>query len=1038
MHMSRLHGLPRLHAAWLIAVVGLAASTAKGEALPADQVEFFEKKIRPVLVAHCYECHSAESAARKKLKGGLLVDRAAGLRMGGDTGPAVVPGKAKESLLLSALRWEKDLEMPPKQKLPAEVIADFEKWIEMGAPDPRQDDPSAAPAKRVVDAAMVSEGKKQWPFTRLIEVAPPAVKNTAWAQTPIDRFILAKLELKGIAPSAAASKVKLVRRAYYDLWGLPPTPAEVDAFVNDKSPQAYALLIDRLLASDRYGERWARHWLDVVRFAESGGYEFDNNRNGAFHYRDFVIKALNEDMPYDQFIRLQLAGDLMKPGDFWSTAASGYLVAGPYPGQTTAKTLEIIRYDHLDDMISTVGSSMLGLSLACVRCHAHKYDPIAQEDYYKLIAALAKTDSAEAKVDPKPDVYQKAKAEFDAAHAPLVAAAEKFEREQLPGKVAQWFAKAAKPGPETWLVLDMKSGDAKAFKKLDDGSLLAEGKPGKAEVYTFVAQTHQRGIAAIRVEGLADPSLPMSGPGRGADGGFVLTDLAVTATPVKPDAKRKAAPVKLKPIAATSETEAGKLAAAVDGDAKTGWTVAGGTPGTPAAPGTPAVPVIHGKSAAAVFHTEGEVGFEGGTNLTITLKFERESKAMGRPRIAIALASNAALDGASQPQRDAELLAVLEPSKGVLDADNRAAALKWFRGIDAATNDVFAVVDTHTAKTPQPALLPVFAASERGGGAVHFLIRGEIGRKGPAAQPGYIAVLMQPADETRWLPRDDKGKTTLHPRIALANWMTDAHDGAGNLLARVIVNRLWQHHLGRGIVATPNDFGVQGEPATHPELLDYLAGQLVRGGWTLKAIHKQIMLSSVYTQGGEPNEAGLKHDPANKLWWRRPARRLEAEAVRDAVLAVGGTLDLSLYGDGTLDEKNNRRSVYLKVKRSQLVPMLQIYDAPEAIQSIGARSSTTVATQSLAMMNSPFVRSRAVAFANRIKPAAPDQLGAAIDQAYHTALSRAPTAGERERLIAFVTRQAESYGGPAKNGLDLALADVCQSLMCSNEFVYID
>ena len=1005
-----------------LAVAVVFNSAARGQTITPEGLEFFEKNIRPVLVAHCYECHSAVAAGKKKLKGGLLLDSAPGVRKGGDTGPGIVSGKPGDSLLIHALRWEKDLEMPPKQKLPAGVIADFEKWIAMGAPDPREATGAEPAARRVVDAKVVEDGKKLWAFSPLPASTPPTVKNESLVRTPVDRFILAKLESLGVAPSAPVGKEKLIRRAYYDLWGLPPSPHDVDAFIKDSSPQAYEKLLERLLASERYGERWARHWLDVVRFAETGGYEFDNNRNGAFHYRDFVIKSLNEDLPYDQFIRLQLAGDLIHPGDYWSTAASGFLVAGPYPGQTTAKTLEIIRYDHLDDMISTVGSSMLGLSLACARCHAHKYDPVAQEDYYKLIAAFAKTDSAELKVDPKPEVYQKAKAEFDAAHAPLVAAAEKFEKEQLPGKVQEWFSTAAKPAADGWLILSAKPSDKKPFKVLDDGSLLAEGKPGKTEIYTLVAQTHQRGIKSIRIEGLADASLPMSGPGRAADGGFVLTELAVNAAPLKPDAKQKAAAVKLKAVAATTETPDGALAAAIDGDPKTGWVVTANA----------------GKDVAALFETQGEVGFESGTTLTIMLKFERDNLALGRPRVAIGLMpSPAKLDAPALPQRETELWTLLDSSKGAITAENRDAVVRWFRTVDPGANEVFATVETHASKAPSQNLVPVFASSERGGPPVHFLIRGEVGRKGAVAAPGYIQVLMKTPDESRWLARDAQGKTALHPRVAMANWMTDADGGAGHLLARVIVNRLWQHHLGRGLVATPNDFGIQGEPATHPELLDFLAGQLIQGGWKLKPIHRQIMLSAVYMQGNDANDAGTKHDPANKLWWRRPARRLEAEAIRDAVLTVGGTLDLSLYGDGPLDDNSNRRSVYLKVKRSQLLPMLQMYDAPEAIQSTGARSSTTVATQSLAMMNSPFVRSRAAAFAKRIKPASVDQLGPAIDQAYAIALGRVPTDGQRERLVAFVNRQIQSYGA-ANNGLEMALTDVCQSLMCSNEFVYVD
>jgi len=307
------------------------------------------------------------------------------------------------------------------------------------------------------------------------------------------------------------------------------------------------------------------------------------------------------------------------------------------------------------------------------------------------------------------------------------------------------------------------------------------------------------------------------------------------------------------------------------------------------------------------------------------------------------------------------------------------------------------------------------------------------------AKPGFVQVLMNaPERDQRWtMTASPKGLAPVEPRTSLANWLVDTDDGAGHLLARVIVNRLWQHHLGRGLVATPNDFGAQGEPPTHPELLDYLAGELIRGGWKLKPIHKLIMTSAVYMQGNEMMEASLKADPSNSLWSRRPARRLEAEAIRDALLAVSGTLDTTMYGPGTLDENVPRRSVYLTVKRSRLIPLLQMFDAPEAIQSIGGRQTTTVATQALAMMNSPFVRQRAEKFAQRVRPAAAEGLPQVVDNAYRVALARRPTDTERKRMLEYLAQQIEIHGKDPK-ALDLALTDFCQVLLCLNEFVYVD
>jgi hypothetical protein len=707
-----------------------------------QQVAFFETKIRPVLVQHCYECHSSYAEKAKKLRGGLMLDTRDGLRKGGSSGPALVPGNARQSLLIQALRHE-EIQMPPKKKLPDAVIEDFVQWVDKGAADPRTG-PAVAVAKRADDG---DAAKQHWAFRPLDTSKPPEVEDKAWVRTPIDQFILARLEEAKLKPTPAAAKEKLIRRAYFDLWGLPPAPADIDAFVKDASPDAYTKLIDRLLENDHYGERQARHWLDVVRFAESGGYEFDKDRPNAFHYRDFVIKAFNEDMPYNQFVRWQIAGDLLQPGEFLATSATGFLVAGPFPGQTTAKTNEITRYDHLDDMVSTIGSGMLGLSLGCARCHDHKFEPITQEAYYRLTACLAHTDFVEAKLGP----------------------------EQVP-------------------------------------AFVATEKPG--------------GIA---------------------------------------------------------------------------------------------------------------YGNEG-----------------GQPPVVI--------------------------------------------------------------------------------NAVHFLMRGEPDKKNGVAKPGFIPALMHtPKQEKSWtLPPPGLDLPPIHPRVALGSWMTDVREGAGSLLARVIVNRLWQHHMGRGLVATPNDFGRQGDAPTHPELLDWLADELVRGGWKLKPIHKLIMNSATYRQGSTAPATTLQADPQNRLWSRRLTQRLEAEAIRDALLAVSGTLEPTMYGRGTLDQNVPRRSVYLTVKRSLPIPILQLFDAPEAIQSTGARQTTTVAPQALAMMNSPFVRFHAEKLAQRHAPKAPDLLPRSIEEIYRTALGRRPTAAEKKTAQTFIAKQAALGRG------NLALADYCQVVFCLHEFVYVD
>ncbi|MBI2807873.1 MAG: PSD1 domain-containing protein [Planctomycetes bacterium] len=968
--------------------------------------EYFENRIRPVLSKHCYECHSAQA---KKLKAGLLLDSKAGMLQGGDSGPVLVPGKPRESLLIKALMHDGPTKMPSQSvKLPKEIIADFVKWIELGAPDPRVG--KLVSKKRTID---IEKGREFWSFRPLKAVPPPGVKNPSWVRTPVDRFVLAKLEAKGLTPNPPISAERLLRRAYFDLHGLPPSPGELGSFMKDtaivKPQAAFEKVVDQLLASPRFGERWARHWLDTVRFAESGGYEFDGNRPNAYHYRDFVIKAMNDDMPFDQFLRWQIAGDQLAPGDLHAISATGFLVAGSYPGQTTAKTLALIRYDHLDDMISTLGTSMLGLSLGCARCHEHKYDPIPQEDYYRLVATLGRTDSANLKVNTDAAGFKKAKDAFDRAHAPLLKNRDQFEQAELPKRVqAFWNSHKDKPG-SPWLVVSpvaANSGKTPVAIDKDDSIQVA-----KAATYTIVAHTLQRKIQGLRLEAVDVFA---------RDGRFVLNEITVTATPLRNPKKAKLKPVVVKMKAGQAGPQDPKfpLSGAVDGNPKTGW--------------------ASQKNQTASFDFVGDIGFDGGTVLTINLKFANEALAITRARLAITTTASAPPGAPSQGQAATELTTALQPTAGAWKIQQRDTVLPWLRKLDAGVDTIYRAVEEHAKVEPKPKLIDVFAAQSNRGGPVHFLIRGEPEKKRELAKAGFAQVLMtDPKKEGRWLGGE---KPTIEPRVALARWLTDAEHGAGHLVARVIVNRLWQHHMGKGIVGTPNDFGLQGDAPTHPELLDYLASELIKNGWRLKPIHKLIMTSTVYMQSNAVSEANLKADPANRLWWRHPTRRLEAEAIRDSLLAVAGTLDLTMYGRGTLDGNSPRRSVYLTVKRSQMIPFLQMFDVPESLQSIGERSVTTVATQSLAFMNSPLVRGAAQKLASRLKKPAGERsepAGSEIDRAYLIALARRPTDAERLRMASFIERQSQSYGGTPQ-ARERALVDFCQVLLCLNEFIYVD
>jgi hypothetical protein len=737
----------------LLASVLLLGSVQAAEKKPSKMgLAFFEKKIRPVLVKQCYSCHSAKAAKTGKLKGGLQLDTRVGIRKGGESGPAVVPGDLKKSEIIDALRHE-SFKMPPKGKLPAPIIADFVKWIKMGAPDPRNG--KTVIVKSQID---IAAGRKFWSFQPLKQTVPPAFRGDTWSRTDIDRFIFERLQKSKLTPNKLASPQTLIRRAYFDLTGLPPSPAEIEKFVAASKGDfntAYGKMIDRLLASKQYGERWARHWMDVARYAESHGYEQDYDRPNAYPYRDFLIRALNSDLPYDQFLRWQIAGDELAPSNPLAVTATGFLGAGAFPTQLTESEFERARYDELDDMVATTGVTFLGLSVGCARCHDHKYDPIASSDYYRLASVFTSTIRSEIDI-------------------------------QLPGQTKKIKAQVTSEG-------------FKHMKHHADG----RGYPH------FYKKTYQ-------------------------------------------------------------------------------------------------------------------------------------------------------------------------------------------------------------------------------------LTRGDVHQKQGEAPPSPLRVLMRNGKtESHWrkTPSKDWKRTSLR-RAGLANWLTDAQNGAGHLAARVIVNRLWQHHFGTGIVSTPNDFGAQGAKPTHPELLDWLAGDLIKHGWKLKRLHKLIMTSAVYMQDIKSSPANTVIDPNNSLHWRRVPRRLEAEAIRDSMLSIAGMLDEKMFGPGTLNPNMKRRSIYFFIKRSKLIPAMLLFDWPEHLVSIGRRSQTTIAPQALMFLNGQQVRGYAQGFSRKLSG---QKQPTFIQNAFLLALGRAPVQREATATTAFLKQQSDRYRKAGKKDADqLARVDFCQALFCMNEFLFVD
>jgi mono/diheme cytochrome c family protein len=1022
-------------------LVGLASGSPCAAApLPADHAEkmargqeVFSRHVRPLLLERCVKCHGGD-----KTRGGLSLLTREALLKGGDDGPVVVPFDARASRLYQlAAHLDKPPMPPPDQgpRLTAEQLRHLAAWIDLGAPYDRPLLDKGGAKKPLV---VTEEDRRFWSFRPLARAPLPPVRDTSWGRNAIDRFALAALEARGLAPNPSADRRTLIRRASFDLTGLPPEPEEVRRFLADTGEDAYEKLLDRLLSSPHFGERWARHWLDVARFAESHGFEHDYDRPTAYHYRDFVIRAFNQDLPYDTFVRWQLAGDEYAPDNPLALMATGFLAAGVHSTQITANQVEKERYDELDDMLRTTGTALLGLTVGCARCHDHKYDPIPTRDYYRLLSTFTTTVRSEVELDVDPEASRLARAKFDAEQAQLDGAVKRYETQELPGKLAQWLAARKKQGPRPrWEVLDpvsTRSQGGATLTKQPDGSLLAGGVNPNLEGYTFVAHTTARGITAIRLEALAHPSFVRGGPGRASNGNFALTEFAVKAAPL--DGKGPEVPVKLVGARATFEQAGLPVRAAIDNNPQTAW----------------AVDPQFGKDHAAVFDTDGDVGFAGGSVLTFRMVFTTNvNHSIGRPRLALSTAPRpVGLDGESMPPAVVAVLGALGAAPPT--AGQQATLLNWYRTTDPQWQALFHRAEEHkkqgsgigkTKVLISTEGLPAVRLHTQGGDFLeqtHFLKRGDPNQKEGVASPGFLQVLTRdPEGEMHWQVAPPAGWRTSFRRRVLAAWMTDADRGAGHLLARVIVNRLWQHHMGRGLVGTPSDFGLQGERPTHPELLDWLAGELIANGWHLKPIHKLILSSAAYRQGSRYDKGRAAVDVDNKLYWRRVPRRLEAEVIRDAFLAVSGTLDGRPFGPGTLDPNHRRRSIYFFVKRSQLVPSMVLFDGPDALQGVEQRTTTTIAPQALLVMNNQMVRACAEALARRIAPAPDTPPADAVRAGYEVALARPPSAKELADSVAFLREQVESYRAGGKADAEhLGLTDFCQVLMGLNEFIYID
>ena len=1011
-----------------------------------ESLAFFESKIRPVLVEQCYSCHSQEAATKGKLKGGLYLDSKEGLQRGGDTGPALSSEHTEESLILKALRYE-EYEMPPSGKLSANIIEDFERWIAQGAIDPRR---AAEPIKQ--KAMDLESGRKFWSLQPLGSIRPASGAH------PVDAFIHAAQGAKDLTPSEMADPRVLVRRAWFDLLGIPPTPVELQEAIaslgvpegqkGTVSAVAWSALIDRLLERPEYGERWARHWMDIARFAESFGYEQDYDRPNAYHYRDFLIRAFNQDMPFDQMARWQIAGDELAPENPLAWMATGFLGAGAFPTQLTEREFESTRYNELDDMTATTSVAFLGLSIGCARCHDHKFDPISSEDYYRFAASFTAAIRSEKTLDLDPEANRKIAADHKLKLEELRKELMAYEAEQLPIELAKFISQRgndpAKSLNDPWRNLrgELESSAASQFKLQTDGSYLAIGDAPNQDKITFTAALPAGQWTALRIEALADPTLPRQGPGRADNGNFALGNLTVE------HLAKDQEPTKLvlEQPQATHQQNADSLsiAASIDADLVSGWAIDGQI----------------GKSQAAVFRIANAISTVESDRLRMTLLFHHPNAkhAMGRMRFSISKAPSPPIEvGGDAPPADvleaiAQIAEKLPMTKELPSSDAWKTVLAWYKSVDPQWSQLNSKLTKLERDGPALRRTNVLVTTEGephvphhadGRGYPHFypethlLRRGDVDQKVSVVSPGFPKVFLKdlnaPAELT-WADSTKSNSKSSYRRAALAKWLTDTTDGTGALVARVIVNRLWQHHFGRGLVATPNDFGSTGQKPTHPELLDWLAQELIDQGWKLKALHRHLMTSQTYMQTNRrPEDPRLKSDPDNLLWWHRPPRRLEAESIRDSMLVVSGLLDRTMYGPGTLDPNMKRRSIYFFIKRSQLIPMMMLFDWPEPLVSIGQRQTTTIAPQALAFMNNPIARAAAEALSNQISDVQQ------IDEVFLKVLSRSPTDAERQAAFRFIaqaqkTRQEQNVPQPEK----MAIADFCQILLCANEFIYVD
>ena len=911
--------LPMRILPFLLATAALTATSSRA-ADKANGIEFFEKTIRPMLVERCYECHSTKAG---KVKGDLDLETKEGTLKGGSSGPAVVPGNLEKSLLIQSIRYSHpDLQMPPKNKmLSHQQIADFETWVKMGAPDPRG------------GAAVASDKKDSsahWAFVRVTAPEVPKVKSPKWVKSPVDAFVLAGLDAKRMKPSKPADKQTLIRRVTYDLTGLPPTKEEVEAFTKDKSPDAYANLVDRLLNSPHYGERWGRYWLDIARYSDTKGYigAGDSRYPYAYTYRDYVIRSFNEDLPYDKFITEQIAADQLKPGeDNRSLAALGFLTVG--------RRFINNENDIIDDRIDVVCRGLMGLTASCARCHDHKFDPIPTQDYYSLYNVFK---SSQEPGDLPLLTHQSPNPDYPAYKAELEKRQEALRSYTVSNEVSVLTKLRSSVGDYLLALRDCKDLNDVKRDELVRGQRkmnMAVFRRWEGAAKEWAKTNHPAFTPWLELAALPD-------------GEFVAKSKELSAKfAANTDASRKLNPLVAQSFASFAPTNL--------------------------------------QQVATLYNNL----FKG-----VADRWEAELKA----------ATNGPAPTAFKDANDEALRQLLYADKAPANPPrDQFGNLFLFddtvkNKIQQLEKDIVALDATHAGAPARAMLLADKPKPVEG----KVFIRGNPGSQGDPAPRRFLKIA-SPSPERALFPTNASGRLQLAQAIVSRD---------NPLTARVFVNRVWQNHFGKPFVASPSDFGLLAEKPVQLDLLNYLAARFMDDGWSVKKLHKLILLSNTYQQSSADSAAYDKIDPENKLFWRMNRRRLDFEALRDSMLAISGKLDASVGGqpvDITKPKPMGRRTVYSYVDRQELPNLFRVFDFANPDTSSPQRFQTIVAPQALYMLNSDFVVERTKGIAERANAVTPDPKAkpakveeAKVRRLYEVTLQREPSKSETKAAVEFL------------------------------------